>query len=166
MVGNSQSSWANKELLDMLLGMHVIFALTMGLAALLFPSVFSLFLSDGKVVGPTGDVIRLYGALILGQTGITAATKSSADIVLKEVNFSPTIQTLLTIPFPRLLQRVASAYAIVFLTSGTCSGLSHFRPDCPWNAFNLLNVGTFWALGLCYAVLSFNLNQARVSKLN
>mmetsp|Transcript_101976 Transcript_101976/g.227870 ORF Transcript_101976/g.227870 Transcript_101976/m.227870 type:complete len:164 (+) Transcript_101976:94-585(+) len=136
----SRSALDSKHRLDLLLTVHTVVAASAGLLALLLPHCFGFFFGeqwhdswrynpDDGQVKITHVIIRIYGALIVGQAFIVWHVKQSADGDVR--------------------RGIVRAYFIVFSLSGLVLLRSHLTDD-HWNFYNWGNVFGFIGMAAFY----------------
>eukprot|EP00928_Gymnodinium_smaydae_P076835 TRINITY_DN59930_c0_g1_i1.p1 TRINITY_DN59930_c0_g1~~TRINITY_DN59930_c0_g1_i1.p1 ORF type:complete len:190 (-),score=37.88 TRINITY_DN59930_c0_g1_i1:56-571(-) len=140
LAGVVSGSAAQKGLLDLLLACHGAVAAVSGSLAVLFPHLFGFFLGeewhgnfrwnpDDGQVKITHVIIRLYGALILGQALIVWQVRLISDGEIR--------------------RGIVRAYFVVFTLTAAVLMRSHFTSD-HWHMTNWLNILAFLGLALFY----------------
>eukprot|EP00446_Apocalathium_sp_SHHI-4_P015335 CAMPEP_0177199948 /NCGR_PEP_ID=MMETSP0367-20130122/25951_1 /TAXON_ID=447022 ORGANISM="Scrippsiella hangoei-like, Strain SHHI-4" /NCGR_SAMPLE_ID=MMETSP0367 /ASSEMBLY_ACC=CAM_ASM_000362 /LENGTH=194 /DNA_ID=CAMNT_0018648341 /DNA_START=58 /DNA_END=643 /DNA_ORIENTATION=- len=139
--GPTTSPFDKKRRLDLLLLAHTIVAAVCGSLAVLFPHLFGLFLGEGwhgaflrwnpddPQVKLTHVIIRLYGALILGQAFIVWHVRHTADGAMR--------------------RGIVRAYFVVFSITSLVLLRSHLT-DQTWHMSNWVNVLLFTGLAIFY----------------
>lgn len=135
-----RAALSQKNRLDVLLACHVFVAALCGSLALLVPHLFGFFLGeewhgswrfnpDEGQVKITHVVIRLYGALILGQAFVVWAVRQSADGYVR--------------------RGIVRAYCLVFVLTLLVLLRSHLTDD-HWRWHNWANILMFAGLAAFY----------------
>eukprot|EP00927_Polykrikos_kofoidii_P079644 TRINITY_DN7643_c0_g1_i1.p1 TRINITY_DN7643_c0_g1~~TRINITY_DN7643_c0_g1_i1.p1 ORF type:complete len:184 (+),score=30.53 TRINITY_DN7643_c0_g1_i1:63-554(+) len=145
-VGSSPSLTAQKRRLDTLLTFHACSAAAIGGLAIIFPHMFGIFFGEeahGSLVRWNPDdgqtkithvVIRIYGALICGQSIIVWHVRKCSDGELRRA--------------------LVFAYFVVFSLTSLVLVRSQFTDD-HWHTVNWVNISFFVALALFYGWFCF-----------
>eukprot|EP00929_Paragymnodinium_shiwhaense_P093682 TRINITY_DN53905_c0_g1_i1.p2 TRINITY_DN53905_c0_g1~~TRINITY_DN53905_c0_g1_i1.p2 ORF type:complete len:161 (-),score=25.88 TRINITY_DN53905_c0_g1_i1:262-744(-) len=132
---------SQKNRLDVLLLVHTAFATSAGVGALLVPHLFAVFLGEemhGRIFRWNPDdgqtklthiVIRIYGALIVGQAVIVWNVRKCNDATIRRA--------------------IVQAYCIVFTLTATVLLRAHLTDD-GFHPLNLLNIFIFALLAAFY----------------
>ena len=135
-----RAALSQKKRLDLLLACHASVAAVSGSLAVLFPHLFGFFFGeqwhgswrfnpDDGQVKITHVVIRLYGALIIGQAFVVWVVRQSAD--------------------GHVRRGIVRAYCLVFVLTLLVLLRSHFTDD-HWRWHNWANIILFGALAAFY----------------
>eukprot|EP00930_Biecheleria_cincta_P039071 TRINITY_DN26875_c0_g1_i1.p1 TRINITY_DN26875_c0_g1~~TRINITY_DN26875_c0_g1_i1.p1 ORF type:complete len:163 (+),score=21.39 TRINITY_DN26875_c0_g1_i1:19-507(+) len=142
---SSTSATLQKQRLNLLLTAHAAVAAVCGVGAFLLPHLFCFFLGeewhgswrwnpDDGQVKITHVIIRIYGALIVGQAIIVWQVKQTDDGALR--------------------RGVVKAYFVVFTLTFLALLRAHLT-DSTWHVINWLNILLFGALAAFYGWFSW-----------